>query len=50
MPRAKYAYLLKDERVGLWYRNLARGSKVMVDVCLRRLGTFYLCLRNLMIG
>jgi hypothetical protein len=40
MPRAKYAYLLKDHDVSRWYENTARGSKISADVCLRRLGSF----------
>jgi hypothetical protein len=40
MPRAKYAYLFEDADVRRWYENLARGSRVTADVCLRRLGNF----------
>ncbi len=40
MKRAKYAYLLKDADVERWYENVARGSKISADVCLRRLGSF----------
>lgn len=40
MPRAKYAYLLEEADVRRWYENLARGSMVTADVCLRRLGNF----------
>ncbi|MEM3676866.1 MAG: hypothetical protein QW176_01820 [Candidatus Bathyarchaeia archaeon] len=30
--------MLEDGQVKLWYRNLARGSKITADVRLRRLG------------
>jgi integrase len=42
MNKAKYAFLLFDEDVKRWYRNLVRGSKVTADVSLRRLGLFCL--------
>ena len=38
--RAKYSYLLADEDVNRWYRNVARGSRITADVCLRRLGAY----------
>ncbi|MEM3572016.1 MAG: hypothetical protein QW589_08860 [Candidatus Bathyarchaeia archaeon] len=38
--RAKYVRLLESNELNLWYRNLARGSKVTADVYLRRLGFF----------
>jgi len=38
--KAKYGYLLADPEVRRWYRNIARGSKVAADNCLRRLGLF----------
>ncbi|MBS7655417.1 hypothetical protein KEJ50_02830 [Candidatus Bathyarchaeota archaeon] len=38
MPKkAKYAFLLEDEKARLWFRNLARGSKITADLYLRRL-------------
>jgi hypothetical protein len=38
--RAKYRFLLEDPDVQRWYRNLARGSQIAADICLRRLGGF----------
>jgi hypothetical protein len=40
MPRAKHAYLFNDPDIKRWYENVTRGSKISVDVCLRRLGSF----------
>jgi hypothetical protein len=38
--KPKYAYLQKDQDVRRWYENTARGSRIIADVCLRRLGSF----------
>ena len=38
--KAKYNYLLSNPDVNRWYRNVARGSKITADICLRRLGAF----------
>ena len=38
--RAKYKFLLEDPDIQRWYRNLARGSQITADICLRRLGGF----------
>jgi len=38
--KAKYNYLLLDPDVNRWYSNVARGSKITADICLRRLGAF----------
>ncbi|MEM3506783.1 MAG: hypothetical protein QW589_02855 [Candidatus Bathyarchaeia archaeon] len=38
--KAKYVRLLESDELNLWYRNLARGSKITADVYLRRLGFF----------
>ncbi|MEM2282893.1 MAG: hypothetical protein QXH26_05100 [Candidatus Hadarchaeales archaeon] len=40
MGRARYSHLLEDPEVRRWYENVARGSRLWADVCLRRLGSF----------
>jgi hypothetical protein len=45
MPsRRKYGALLEVDDIRRWYENMARGSQVTADVCLRRLGGF--CRQN----
>jgi hypothetical protein len=40
MGNAKYLDLFSNPDVKRWYDNVARGSKVWADICLRRLGNF----------
>ncbi len=37
-PESKHAWLLKDDGVKRWYRNMERGSIITAEVSLRRLG------------
>jgi hypothetical protein len=35
----RYGYLLKDHKIARWYENVAKGSRITADVCLRRFGS-----------
>lgn len=38
--KRRYAHLLEDPQVNRWYLNVARGSVITADVCVRRFGSF----------
>ncbi|MEM3514826.1 MAG: hypothetical protein QW495_05835, partial [Candidatus Hadarchaeum sp.] len=40
MQKAKYRHLLEDPDISRWYHNVARGSQILADIWLRRLGGF----------